>query len=95
MLKDTEQESWKYRVATFNAHLHKNGICPANHNVSYSDCWYYYDGKPRQRPDVTRKSKEMEERDDVEVRFSEVWNTYVLSHVDPETGFAERGEVAV
>ena len=78
MLKSTTQESWKYRVAAFNKRLHRNQICPANHTVEYANGWYYYDGEPQQRPEITRRAKELEGNPNVEVRYNQGWNTYVF-----------------
>jgi hypothetical protein len=78
MLKSTEQESWKYRIAVFNKRLHEDSICPANHEVAYHNGWYYFDGEPRQRPDVTREARKLENDMMVEVAFQSCWNTYVI-----------------
>jgi hypothetical protein len=95
MLKDTTQDPRKYRIATFNARLTQNQVCPANHDIGYHNGWYYLDGEPRQAPDITAKAKEYETDPTVEVRFNERFNTYVLTPIDPTTGYAERGSVPV
>lgn len=97
MLKQTEQTSRKYRIAAFNQRLHQNQICPANHEVQYGNGWYYLDGEPRQRPEITRRAKELEEDPNKMVFFNETFNTYTLSSVahrnDPAVPV--RGEVHV
>lgn len=95
MLKDTSQDLWKYKIATYNQKLHQASICPANHTVEYANGWYYYDGEPKQRPDVTRKAKELQTNPNVVVRFQSAYNSYVLVPFDPTSGFTERGEVHV
>lgn len=95
MLKATDPTTRKYRIAAYNARLHKRGICPANHNVEYACGWYYVDGEPRQAPDVTRRSQELEDDPNVEVFFQESWNTYVLSPIEHEFGSPVQGTVDV
>jgi len=97
MLKQTDQDSRKYKIAAFNARLHRNSICPANHNVSYANGWYYYDGEPKQAPDITAKAREMEEDPHVMVFYNSTMNTYTLSGVTyiDDTPSPVRGEVPV
>jgi len=97
MLKETEPTTRKYRIAAYNARLHKRQICPANHNVEYANGWYYVDGEPRQAVDVTRRSNELRENPDVSVFYNDTWNTYVLSYVEHVDGYTTpiRGAVDV
>jgi len=95
MLKDTTQESRKYRIATYNAMLNEKQICPGNHTVEYANGWYYFDGEPIQKPSITKRAKELENDPTVEVRFNQSFNTYVLTPINPDTGFAQRGAVPV
>jgi hypothetical protein len=97
MLKQTTQESWKYRVAAFNQRLHQNEICPANHNVFYRSGWYYLDGEPKQRPGITQRSKELEENENVAVFYNRKMGAYVLSSVNRrhDPAVPVRGEVRV
>jgi len=82
MLKETEPTTRKYRIAAYNARLHKRQICPANHNIEYAYGWYYVDGEPRRAPDVTRRAKELEDNPEVRVFYNSTWNTYTLSYVN-------------
>jgi hypothetical protein len=77
-----------------NSRLHQNGISPANHNVEYARGWYYIDGEPRRAPDVTRRSKELEENPDVGVFYSEPVNTFVLAPLSAQ-GMPMRHSVRV
>jgi len=94
MLKDTEQTSRKYKIAALNQRLHKNSICPANHNINYYNGWYYLDGDPSQRPDITRRAKELEESFQSKVMYQSTWNTYVLVELT-ENGTPTHGSIHV
>ena len=76
MLKETKQTLRKHKIAAYNKMLDKNNICPGNHEVNYYNSWYYFDGKPEQRPEITRKAKENWDNFKT-VYFSETYNTYV------------------
>lgn len=97
MLQQTEQTSRKYRIAAYNQQLHQRQICPANHNVSYGNGWYYLDGEPRRLPAVTSRAKELEEDPTTMVYFNDKMNTYTLSRVNNRTDppVMVRGEVSV
>lgn len=80
MLKEpVNNDSRAWRIAAYNARLNANSICPANHNVEYCCGWYYFDGQPERHPDITRRSRELRKSPDVELKFNERWNTYVVT----------------
>ena len=78
MLKNVTQELYKYKIATYNRMLNNNSICPANHDVNYYNSWYYFDGKPEQKPEITRKAKDYYDNPNVIVKFNKKFNTHVL-----------------
>ena len=80
MLKETTPTLRKYKIATYNKILNNNSICPANHDINYANSWYYFDGEPKQKPNITRKAKENKNNPSLCVKFNERWNTYVLSN---------------
>lgn len=71
-----------------NRNLHANSICPGNHEVDYCRGWFYFDGKPEQRPELTAEVDDIMRNGYYYVGYSRVWNTYVLiddvEHVDSE-----------
>jgi hypothetical protein len=77
MLKETKQTLRKCKIAAYNQMLHKNSICPGNHEVNYYNSWYYFDGNAEQRPEITRKAKEAW-NNFRKVYYSETYNTYVF-----------------
>lgn len=85
MLKNTNPTLRKFKIATYNKMLHNNSICPANHEINYYNSWYYFDEKPEQRPNITRKAKENMKNPNITVKFNELWNTYVLKDLPHES----------
>lgn len=90
MVKAKDQTKRTMAIALFNRDLHKNNICPGNHEVDYNRGWFYFDsGKAdRHGKEVgyrTQDKKLTAEADEklkegYEVLYSPVWNTYVLGN---------------
>ena len=73
-----DQTKREYCIALFNQELHKNNICPGNHTVDYSYGWYYYDGIPRQRKDLTDEAVRLMKAKTHVILYCGDFNTYVL-----------------
>ena len=78
IVKAADQTKREYCIAVMNRLLHNNGICPGNHEVDYGHGWFYYDGEPEQRPELTEQANEEMANPNVQVGYSRVWNTYIL-----------------
>lgn len=80
MLQRTEQTLEKFCIAAMCSEMHKNNVCPANHNVAYDgDAMFYIDGEPFERFDLEREGQERYENGDDYVLYSSLWNTYVFA----------------
>lgn len=44
VVRASNQGKREFCVALFNRELHKNSICPGNHDVEYQFGWFYMDG---------------------------------------------------
>jgi hypothetical protein len=73
----SEQTKETMCIALFNRELHARSICPGNHDVCYGRGWFYFDSKPRHRPDLTVQAEELLRQGET-VYYSPLWNTYVL-----------------
>ena len=78
MVRAANQTKREFCIAIMNRELHANNICPGNHEVHYSHSWFYFDGSPEQRPDLTAEVDRIMEAGYHYVGYSRVWNTYVL-----------------
>lgn len=72
------QEKREFCIAIFNRELHKNSICPANHDVDYDRGWFYMDGNCGQRPELTAEAESIMESGSHCVGYWQGANTYVL-----------------
>ena len=71
-------------IALYNQLLHAEGICPANHTVNYDYGWFYYDGTPFHRPDLTAKADQLLASGEFQVLYWGMGNTYVLGELSVE-----------
>ena len=78
VVQASNQTKREFCVAIFNRELHKNSICPANHDVDYGHSWFYFDGTPQQRPELTAEAEEIMESGSHYVGYWREANTYVL-----------------
>ncbi len=79
----SNQTKREFCIALFNRQLHKNSICPGNHEVDYNRGWFYMDGRCFHRPELTSQVDEIMENQEYVVYYSPVWNTYVLGDPIP------------
>lgn len=79
MLVKAEQNKREYCIAVMNRLMHKNNICPGNHDVDYRNGWFYCDDQsPEQRPELTEQAEQEMNNPEFIVAYSSVWNTYVI-----------------
>lgn len=78
LVKAADQTKREYCIAVANRHLHAISICPGNHDVDYGHGWFYFDGKPSQKPEWTAEAEQEMNNPQVCVGYSRGWNTYVL-----------------
>ena len=76
--KAADQTKGTMCISLFNRELHKRSICPGNHEVCYSHGWFYFDGKPSRRPELTAEADRLLAQG-VIVYYSPTWNTYVIT----------------
>lgn len=78
IVKASKQGKPEFCQAIFNRELHANSICPANHDVDYQNGWFYFDGSPRQRPDLTAEVDEIMKTGTHVVGYWQQANAYIL-----------------
>lgn len=78
VVRASNQAKREFCIAIMNRNLHANSICPGNHEVDYHNGWFYFDGRPSQRPELTAEVDKIMKNGYYYVGYSRVWNTYVL-----------------
>ena len=78
------QTKREFCIALLNRRLHKNNICPGNHNVGYFNGWFNIDDEQFRDPDLTAEADKIMKAGTHRVLYSEVWNTYVLDGMPQE-----------
>ena len=79
MVKCQDQSKSAFCQAIFNRHLNSESVCPANHEVSYSNGWFYFDkNEPFHKPEWTKLAEEMIKNKTHTVLYWPEGNCYVL-----------------
>jgi hypothetical protein len=75
----SDQGKHEFCVAVLNARLHKNSICPANHDVSYGHGWFQIDDNdPFQDPELTAEAERVMKEGHKMVGYWQEGNCYIL-----------------
>lgn len=78
-----EQTKRTFCIALYNAALHAASFCPGNHEVDYDRGWFYCDGIPERRPDLTAQAERVMAAG-WRVLFSDNFNTWMGFYKPPE-----------